>query len=99
MLEHQAVVRQQRGLLGGNVNFAIWIQAVHTAHGYIGQPFQPLCPQAVYGGLFQFGVENIDQSFHGSVLSAAVKDLVIIDLAWQIGSLKMVFPVFRLPFA
>ena len=65
MLKYQSVVRQQRSLFGRNINFAVGIQLVWLADGHIGFARQTLRPCAVYFGLREMGVKQINQYFHG----------------------------------
>ena len=61
MLEDEAVVREQRGLFGGNVYFAVRIARVEVAQGDVRFLREALRPTAVHGGLVEVRVEKVDE--------------------------------------
>nr|WP_257645762.1 hypothetical protein [Ottowia beijingensis] len=73
MLEHDAVVRQQHGLLGGDVDGAVGVERVQVAHRHARLARHVLGPAAVDGGLVEARMEDIDEGFHGMAFQAAVE--------------------------
>ena len=64
MLEDEAVVREQRGLFGGNVYFAVRIERVEVAQGDVRFLREALRPTAVHGGFVEVRMKEIDEGFH-----------------------------------
>ena len=64
MREDEAVVREERGLFGGDVDFAVRVEGVEVAQGDTGFWREALRPGAVHGGFVEVRVEKVDEDFH-----------------------------------